>query len=260
MLKLLLISLLFTPALLQAKTDIIVLDVNEGQSVLVKHNNEGIIIDTGHAGLSKSLLNKFRQYGINNIKSILLTHLHPDHAGGYFRLKEAFPLAKIYSNCHPLPNNIQPDTTRWINEALQTDQNHHCLKAGDSLSFHDAKLMVLWPYTFNNTNLNQHSLVINIATSKNNTLLMGDAGFKVEQKLISENTLPANISTLIVGHHGANDATSQHFLRSLKPESAVISVNKKNIRGYPSKHTINRLNDMNIRVFRTDHHGDIVIK
>lgn len=260
MLKLLLISLFFTPTLLLAKTTVIVLDVNEGQSVLLKHKNEGIIIDTGHAGQSKALLKKFRQYGINNIKSIILTHLHPDHAGGYFRLQEAFPLATIYSNCHPLPRTIQPDTTRWINEALQTDQNHHCLKAGDSLSFYDAKLTTLWPYSFNNTNLNQHSLVINITTGKHNILLMGDAGFKAEQKLLSENLLPSNISTLIVGHHGANDATSQRFLRSLKPDTAVISVNKDNIRGYPSDNTINRLKDMKVNIFRTDLEGDIVIQ
>jgi len=259
MLKILLITLFLIPVQLQAKTRIIVLDVKEGQSVLIKHNNEALLIDTGHAGQSYRVLNKLGQYGIKDVKNIILTHLHPDHASGYFRLKEAFPQAKIFSNCHPLPANIQPDITRWVNEALQTDNEHRCLNAGDSLSFYDAELTILWPQKFLNNNLNQHSLVIKISVNKNNILLMGDAGIKVEQALISDKKLPTNISTLIVGHHGANDATSQKFLHTIKPNTAVISVNKNNIRGYPAKETIKRLKEMNIKIIRTDMQGDISI-
>jgi len=259
MLKILLLALFLIPSQLQAKTHIIVLDVKEGQSVLIKHNDEGLLIDTGHSGQSTSVLNKLHQYGIKKINSIILTHLHPDHASGYFRLKEEFPLAKVFSNCHPLPINIQPDTTRWIYEALQIKQEHHCLKAGEVLYFHDAKLTTLWPHEFINSNLNHHSLVINITIDRNNVLLMGDTGIKVEQELNSRDILPTNISTLIVGHHGANDTTSKDFLRRINPESAVISVNKNNIRGYPADDTIKRLKLMNIKIFRTDIHGDIPV-
>lgn len=258
MLKILLLLVFLIPSQLLAQVRIIALDVKEGQSILIKHNDEGLLIDTGHAGQSFNVLNKLRQYGIKTIKSIIITHLHQDHAGGYFRLKEAFPSAKIYTNCHPL-SNIQSNTTRWLYEALQADPEHHCLKASDVLSFYDAELTTLWPYKFINNSLNQHSLVISIATNKHNVLLMGDAGIKEEEALITEKILPTNISTLIVGHHGANDASSKKFLRTVKPDTAVISVNKNNIRGYPADDTINRLKAMNIRILRTDIHGDIPI-
>lgn len=255
--KMLLISFFLVSVNLQAQTRLIVLDVKEGQSVLLKHNNEGLLVDTGHAGQSASLLKKLHQYGVEKVKSIILTHLHPDHASGYFRLKEAFPLAKIFSNCHPLPVNVQPDITRWLNEALQSDQEHRCLKAGDTHKFYNAELSVLWPYEFVNNNLNQHSLVINISIDKSNVLIMGDAGFNEEQALYDEKKLQKNITALIAGHHGANDATSMQFLRRVKPGIAVISVNKDNVRGYPSRETIKRLKELNIKIFRTDIHGDI---
>jgi len=259
MVKILLLSLLLIPVQAQAQGRIIALDVKEGQSILIKHKDKGLLIDTGHAGQSISVLNKLRKYGIEKVEIIILTHLHPDHVGGYFRLTEAFPSAKIYSNCHPLPINIQPDTLRWLYESLQTNPEHHCLKAGDVLSFYDAELTTLWPHVFVNNNLNQHSLVINIAINKKNILLMGDASSKEEQALIIRKKLPTNISTLIVGHHGADDATSKEFLRTIKPETAVISVNKNNIRGYPTEATINRLKAMNIKILRTDIQGDIPV-
>lgn len=262
MLKVLLLLCLlpaYCLAQLQAETRIIVLDVKEGQSVLIQHLKDGWLIDTGHPGQSVNLLKKLRQYGVSSIQGIILTHLHPDHASGYFRLKEAFPSAKIFSNCHPLPEDIKPDTTRWIYEALKNDQQHQCLLAGDSLDFNNARMMVLWPYEFINNNLNHHSLVINIALDNNNTLLMGDANSLVEQALISKKTLPTNISTLILGHHGANDATSSIFLKYVKPELAIISTNKDNIRGYPSRSTIERLNSQGIKVQQTATHNDISV-
>jgi len=262
MLKVLLfLILLFACCLaqLQAQTRIIVLDVKEGQSVLIQHFSDGWLIDTGHLGQSVNIIEKLRQYGVSNIQGIILTHLHPDHASGYFRLKEDFPSAKIFSNCHPLPENIQPDTSRWIHEALKKDQQHQCLTANDELNFYDVRMMILWPYEFINNNLNHHSLVINIAVDDNNILLMGDADRQAEQTLLSKKTLPTNISTLIVGHHGANDATSTTFLKNIKPKSAIISTNKDNIRGYPSKSTIERLISMGVKIQQTATHSDISI-
>jgi len=258
-LTLLLISFFLIPIQIHAQSQIIALDVGEGQSVLIKHGNDGVLIDTGHAGQATSLLEKLNQYNIKHLKSIILTHLHPDHASAYFRLKETFPSAEIFTNCHPLPTNILPDTTRWINEALQQDKQHRCLKAGDTLTFNKIKISTLWPGKFISSDLNHHSLVLNITINGKMILLMADAGFEAEHILRKENLLPTNILTLVVGHHGANDATSKEFINHVKPEMAVISVNKNNIRGYPSQQTIDRLQSMNIKLKRTDTHGDIVI-
>lgn len=258
-LQLFIILSLFFISQIHAQTRIIALDVKEGQSVLIQHFTNGWLIDTGHPGQSVNILDKLRRYGVENIEGIILTHLHPDHASGYFRLKEKFPSAKIFSNCHPLPENIQPDITRWTHEALLHDQQHQCLSANDNILFYDFRMMILWPYKFINNNLNHHSLVINIAIDDSNILVMGDADRQAEEELLSRKTLPTDISTLIVGHHGANDASSTAFLQYVKPETAIISTNKDNIRGYPSRSTIERLNQAGAIIQQTSLHGDIII-
>lgn len=246
-----------SPLIAFANPQLIVLDVNEGQSILLKHNTQGLLIDTGHAGESLNVLSKLKKYGVQHLSAIIFTHLHPDHASGYFRIKEAFPAATIYSNCHPLPSNITPDMTRWVYDALKKDQNHHCIKAGDKIDFNMINLNILWPNNFSNHNLNRHSLVIDLKISDKNILIMGDSDAKVEAELLLTKKLKSNYDALVAGHHGAKDATSESFIKQIKPLLTAISVNKNNIRGYPAQSVIKRLTTYRSIVRRTDVHRDI---
>lgn len=64
---------------------------------------------------------------------------------------------------------------------------------------------------------------------------------------------------LKVGHHGAEDATSEEFLEAVSPGIAVISVDKDNFWGYPSARVLQRLKKAGVKVYRTDREGDIVL-
>lgn len=262
MLRLLLVGLLcyLCSGLLHAQARVHLLDVNEGQALLLSHDGTGVLIDTGHAGEAGSLLNKLSDYGVERLELILLTHLHPDHASGYFRIREAFPDAPVISNCHPLPEDVSPDMTRWVNEALQRDTRHRCVAAGDRLHFADMRITVLWPYGFDGHNLNRHSLVLHIATDTRDILVMGDADRRAEQVMLEKQALPAGVDVLVVGHHGAADATSGRLLDRVNPGQAVISVNAGNVRGYPSPRVIERLGARDIPVRQTSTHGDIELK
>lgn len=236
----------------------IVLNVGEGQSLLIQKNNRAMMIDTGHVGEIASTLKRVKEYGVNTIDVLVLTHLHPDHASGFFRLYESFNNMKIYYNCQPLAVNVAPDMVRWLSDALQRTENTSCLQAGDAFQFDDVKLSVLWPVIIENNNLNYNSLVLRIEFQGASMLVMGDAGFSAEQYLIDKNLIDKNLDILLVGHHGAKDASSELFISKLKPEYSVVSVNKSNIRGYPSQEVIQRLNKYSTHLLRTDEHGDLV--
>ncbi|MCK4618260.1 hypothetical protein KAT45_05070 [Candidatus Aerophobetes bacterium] len=64
---------------------------------------------------------------------------------------------------------------------------------------------------------------------------------------------------LKVGHHGAEDATSQEFLEAVSAGIAVISVDKDNFWGYPSARVLERLKKVGVKVYRTDREGDVVL-
>lgn len=253
--------LLASPPLFADKQSrLIALDVKEGQAILLQHKDRGLLIDTGHAGQAENLVQKLKQYGVSELHAVVFTHLHPDHASGYFRIKEAFPLSRFYSNCQPIQVNRAPDISRWVAEDLKDNPAHQCLNAADNLSFADTELDILWPDKIKGNNLNYNSLVIHIKMNRRDFILMGDVNQEVEKQLLNTGRLPENIEALIVGHHGWRDATSEALLKQLKPSQAIISINSNNARGYPHASVLQRLQEHGASIRRTDQQGDVLLK
>ncbi|AJY76283.1 ComEC/Rec2 family competence protein [Paenibacillus beijingensis] len=62
---------------------------------------------------------------------------------------------------------------------------------------------------------------------------------------------------LKVGHHGSRFSTGNPWLAYWQPQAAAISVGRNNIYRHPSDHTLNRLEEADIPVWRTDLNGEI---
>ena len=65
---------------------------------------------------------------------------------------------------------------------------------------------------------------------------------------------------LKVGHHGSSTSTTSAFLAAVTPDVAVISCGAGNEYGHPHTETMNKLEGANVETYRTDYHGDVVIK
>ena len=106
---------------------------------------------------------------------------------------------------------------------------------------------------------NESSMCILLCTGKCDILITGDRGRKGESQLVSQNELP-DIEVLVVGHHGADNATTDVLLDAVKPEYAVISVSKDNRYGHPAQAVIDRLEKRGCHICRTDRDGTIIIR
>ena len=238
----------------------VVLDVGEGQAVLLQRDKHAVLIDTGHFGKSYSLLSALKRYGVTTVEKVILTHLHPDHATGIFALMHHFPGAEIYESGHRV--NLVPmiDSIRWVAEELDTGSwNVTKISQGSVLKWRGVNIEVLWPQIIAGDSLNRMSLVIDISYGAKNILLMGDADTYVEEQLMKNNVLPQSVDLLVVGHHGSIGGTSEKFLDELSPQTAVISVNTDNIRGYPHSTVIERITSREIPLHITARDGDFVI-
>ena len=65
---------------------------------------------------------------------------------------------------------------------------------------------------------------------------------------------------LKVGHHGSATSTSAAFLNAVSPVYAVISVGAKNKFGHPNPGTLDRLENIGAKVYRTDLDGSVTFK
>lgn len=119
-------------------------------------------------------------------------------------------------------------------------------------------IKVLWPpRPLPSTDWNTNSLVISGEFSGFRFLLMGDGNIATEASLIRSG-IDLYADLLRVGHHGAEDATSEAFIKRVSPEVSIVSVNSGNIRGYPSERVLKRLKRFS-QVYTTDTSGSITV-
>lgn len=217
------------------------LDVGEGQAILIQRAAHGILIDTGHAGQARRVLDRLNILGVRKLDYLIFTHLHPDHASGYFRIREAFPDAVVLDNHHALPITQGPDMVRWVADALIADPRRRSFRAGDAVHWQGLTIRALWPRAEPGPDLNESSLVIELTDTRPRVLLMGDVGTTVEEALLRDSDLAQDYGVLVAGHHGSRNTSGDGFLERVKPAFSIISINVDNIRGYPSPETVARL-------------------
>jgi competence protein ComEC len=107
--------------------------------------------------------------------------------------------------------------------------------------------------------MNANSIVMRLDYGEFSMLLAGDAEAQTEDRLTNKDmNLAATI--LKVGHHGSKYASSDNFLKRVKPEAAIISTSEFNRYGHPAPVVLERLKAAGVRnLYRTDLQGEISI-
>ena len=239
------------------------IDVGQGDSIILHSKNETILFDTGGVPTYSNELwrmkNKttsiventtiplLKSLGIKKIDYLILTHGDYDHLG------EALNLIKNYKVKTVILNN---NKVNYLESKIRnTFKNTIIGEEGLSIKCGDINLIQL------NSNLNDEndSSQMYYAIYKDVKMLFtGDASIKSEKYLLDKYTLE-NIDILKVGHHGSRTSTSDALLSTLQPKFAIISLGKDNKFGHPHEETINRLNKYNVKYYRTDISGTITI-
>lgn len=110
--------------------------------------------------------------------------------------------------------------------------------------------------------INNNSLVCKLVYKNFSMLFTGDIEEIAEKAIISKyvNKLELlNADILKVAHHGSKTSSIKEFISAVNPKYAVIGVGKDNKFGHPSEKTLETLNDKNVKIYRTDISGEIVI-
>jgi len=240
---------------------LVALDVGEGQALLLADGSHGLLIDSGRVGMGRHVLDRLAANGVRQLDAIIYTHLHPDHAGSWFRIAEAFPRVRVIESGHRVPPGAVPDTSRWLADALDTlpSSRHRIVRGGDTWAWRGMELRVLWPDHPHGPNPNRQSLVLVIDHGDATALFMGDAGTAVEARLLARHLVPAHVDVLVAGHHGSAGTSSTRLLERAQPRYVLVSTNGDNVRGYPAEETIDRLRRHCDRLRRTWIDGEICL-
>ncbi|MDA8083729.1 MAG: DNA internalization-related competence protein ComEC/Rec2 [Nitrospiraceae bacterium] len=230
-------------------------DVGQGDSAIVHlPDKKTLVVDTGRTGKETAAVLKYN--GIRNIDGLVLTHSHPDHAGGEEYLRTNFGVREIWrgNSGFTAPEDIGPDTSGIRQRSLER---------GDILRGDGYEISVLHPYpgfyTLGGdefTSENNASVVLRLAGKKHAFLLAGDVEEEAEENLTHLGKwLKSDI--IKVPHHGGRTSAEPAFFSAVSPSIAVISVGRENSFGHPRPEMLELLRGK--RVLRTDRDGAIEI-
>lgn len=234
------------------------IDVGEGDSCLIQTpTGKNIIIDGGRSSQGKKILALLKEKGIGEIDTIVATHPDLDHIGGLLVILDSdIMIDKVLD---PGYQHATPTYQDFLSKiARRQEIKYYQPRAGQILDWGwGLGVQVLSPsHLFPNGN--DSSIVIKLTYGSTSFLFTGDAGYLAEDEMVAHFGRELQSTILRVGHHGSKTSTSSLFLNYVNPEVAIISVGPNHYR-HPSSATLNRLNEIGVKTYRTDEKGNITV-
>lgn len=232
-----------------------VLDVGQGQSVLLASDGETALVDCGgnradDAGdiAADHLLNA----GETRLDKLILTHYHDDHTNGLAALFDRLDIGEVIL---PLVEE-DLDCQSWILALAAEEQAAVTwISADQTASLGEAQLQIFAP--LGKGEANEAGLSVLATAGDFDVLITGDMGSTVEKRLVKYHELP-RCEVLVAGHHGAADSSGETLLNAVRPQSVLISVGR-NRYGHPAPETLARLREADADIYRTDQDGTITV-
>ncbi len=225
-----------------------VLDVGQGQCIVVTCGDECVLIDCGgEDDADSTAISHLLSRGITDIDALILTHGHADHVNGAHYLTETIDTKAVY-----MPASDRSNATFIRISETQGDEGTVFVEGDMSLKLSDMEISILT--LPDGKDENENGLVVIVRDGDYELLITGDIPDKLERHILER--VP-DCESYVLGHHGSKTSSSQALLNKALPELCVISVGEGNSYGHPSEATLARLEKLNAEVHRTDVEGTI---
>ena len=240
--------------------EVVLLDVGQGDSILIQKGTRQILIDGGSNGKTElAELGKYLPYFDDEIEIVIATHPDRDHIGGLIDVAKNFKIGKV------ITTGAEKDTAvfkEW--KDIREYDRIETLEAqrGDEIDFDGSKIRIISPGSSVDPlagDANNKSVVARLDYGGNSFLFTGDTESTAEREILASGE-NIDVDFLKIAHHGSKYSSSEAFLEATSPETAIISVGAKNSYGHPTEAVLNSLKSRNINVLRTDEVGDIIFE
>lgn len=237
--------------------EIHVIDVGQGDSILIKTSLGNVLIDAGTGDSEEELAAYLDSVGVKDFEYCIFTHPHEDHIGGADMIIEDYEVRNVIMS----PASTNTVTFERLIDALErSDANVIEAVSGDKYQFGDLEIFILAPVaTGSSRDINNSSVIARISFGNVRMMFTGDAEHTEEADVLDGYlAMTLDCDFLKMGHHGSSTSSSEAFMDAVSPSLAVICCGKDNSYGHPHGEIIDMLKERNIEYHRTDELGSIV--
>jgi competence protein ComEC len=190
--------------------------------------------------------------GVRQVDLLVLSHAHPDHAGGVPFLLRAFPVRETWEGIAPRRDE---GYAAFAARSLEAGARRVAVARGVTRDWDGVRLEVRGPLPSGVRPLrtrNDDSVVLVVRFGEVCAVLTGDIEAAAERTL----DLP-RCSILKVPHHGSRTSTTEALLASVRPRLGILSAGARNRFGHPHPDVVGRLRTHGVMLLRTDRDGTV---
>ncbi len=208
--------------------ELVMLDVGQGLSVLLRTREHALLYDAGPAvrdgfdAGERVVVPALRALGVRRLQRMVLSHADHDHAGGAAALRAVLP---------PQVSLAPP--------AAPLDQVRAC-NTGQAWQWDGVRFEFLHPGPAFPYLRNESSCVLRVSGAYGSALLPGDIGEVIERGLLKRMPAKLRADVVVVAHHGSGGSSSPAFVRATAARLALVSAGHGNRFGHPRAEVVRR--------------------
>jgi len=234
------------PMLPQAgEAELLVIDVGQGLSVLVRTRRHSLLYDAGPAvrdgfdAGERAVVPALRALGVARLDRLVVSHADNDHAGGIAAVRAVIPVADTFA----------PDGAPVVADS-------RCV-TGQQWEWDGVRFRFLHPTPHFPYLGNEASCVLRVESMHGAALLAGDIGEVIERELVRRDPRSLLADFVLAPHHGSAGSSLAEFVTATRARLVIVSAGFENRFGHPRPEVTARWRQHGAEVLDTADSGAI---
>lgn len=224
--------------------ELVVLDVGQGLSVLVRTRHHALLYDAGARFPSgfdlgdAAVVPALHALGVRALDGLVVSHADNDHAGGVDAVRRALP-----------------PKTLWVGDPRIAPGHGVPCRVGQRWTWDSVEFRIVHPTEATQGSGNDRSCVLLVQSGDGRALLTGDIGARVEPAVAAAAGRAPLV--LVVPHHGSRTSSSAALLDGVTVHQALVSAAHRSRFGHPHADVVARYRERGIPLVNTASAGCI---
>ncbi len=229
-----------------------ILDVGQGDGILLRLSGAHILID---GGPSPDLVQELRSRSVHHIDLWIVSHFDRDHFGAVLSQLHRIQIHEIW-----IPSwDPRSRLTQLQENSRVRIANDDTIKT--SFGPWDLKAFSPRPAQPGVKVSNRHSLCSFLSLKDGPTLaaFLGDLDARGEAILSRLRIQDERLPILKVAHHGSRTSSAEEYIKSFRPQLALITAGRQNNYGHPHPEILDRLHRWGADIMSTSWRGSFIL-